>query len=247
MSSSKGSRTRRPAGNRSGNRGPGRTGTGTASGAGPTAADPATGQLQASVLGTWAANQPQVQVDQGPWAAVPQMDLQEEGPEPGEGGGFDPDLAFGLPLEDPLPQEATIGDPDGAASDSEAPTKRGAFTAWSRGAVDPLKAKGRSKVFGTLAAAAFAAASGVLNERLALDDADETWLADDEEVDAVADPAGRIIARHVPLPAGAEAQDLADAIDLVIVTGAYLAKNVMARLRLRREQRRGPQVPVYEG
>lgn len=244
---------RRPAGsnrssNPNGNRGPGRapaTAAGTASGEDPTAL------AQASVLATWEANFPML-VDQGPWETPNQVQLDgdpDELQEPQE-VQFDPDLAFGPPQEprvDPLPAGARVSDAD--ASDFAAPTTPAGSTGSSRaaGVPNPLQAKGRTTVFTALAAAAFAAMSGLLNDRLALDDDDETWLADDQDVDAVSTPAGRLIARKLPLPEGTDTSDLVDAIDIGIATAGYVLKNAMARARGLRERRRARNgAPVYQ-
>lgn len=245
---------RRPAGsnrsgNPNGNRGPGRapvaTG-GTESGEDPTAL------AQASVLATWAANSPQLEVEQGPWETVGQAQLDadpDELQEPQE-VQFDPDLAFGLPQEprvDPLPAGARVSDAgDSGYAD---PTTPAGSTGSSRaaGVPNPLQAKGRATLFTALAAAGFAAISGLLNDRLALDDEDETWLADEQDVDAVSTPAGRLIARKLPLPEGTDTSDLVDAIDIGIATAGYVLKNAMARARAVRERRRARNgAPVYQ-
>lgn len=242
---------RRPAGgnrssNPNGNRGPGRapvaTG-GTESGEDPTAL------AQASVLATWEANQ-DLQVDQGPWETLSQVqpDADPDGLQEPQEVQFDPDLAFGLPQDprqDPLPAGARVSDGDASA----APTTSAGSTGSSRaaGVPNPLQAKGRARVFAALAAAGFAAVSGLLNDRLALDDEDETWLADEQDVEAVSTPAGRLIARRLPLPEGTDTSDLADAIEIGIAAAGYVVKNAMARARGLRERRRARNgAPVYQ-
>lgn len=235
-------RASNPNSNPDSNRGPGRVGviSGTEFGEGPTE----TVLAQASVLGTWAANQ-DLQVDQGPWGTVSrvQLDGDPDEPELGERVGleFDPDLAFGLPQEpraDPLPAGATV---DVDESGSVGSMSRGGFTGSSpggEGVPNPLQARGRAKAFAKLAAAAVMAVSGLLNERLALDEEDETWLADEHDTKAIGDPAGRLVARKMPLPEGTDTTDLADVIEIAIGAGGYLLKNLMARASELRERRR---------
>jgi len=140
---------------------------------------------------------------------------------------FDPDQMFGSP------------DPEGAGeSGYAAPTKGAGSTGSSPLAgVNPLQERLRAKAFGQLAEAAFAAVSALLNVRLRLDEEDETWLADGDDLKGVGAPAGRIIARHAPLPDGTNAGDLSDGIGIAIAATAYLIKNTRARagaLRMRR-------------
>ena len=253
-------RSSNPGSNRDSNRGPGRTPrmtTATESAAGLTG-DPLVQQApvaQASVLGTWAANSPDLQVEQGPWEPVAphRPGLQDADPD-GTGeelAEMDPDLAFGQEIPrraDPLPPGSRVH--DGAGSDFEEPTRRGGSTASSRDgerAPNPLAARGRAAAFAKIAAAGFAALSGVLNDRLAVDEQDETWLADDEDLDAVGNPAGRLISRKLPIPEGTDTSDLADAIEIAIAAAGYVAKNTREWVRGLRERRRAHEgVAVYQ-
>lgn len=163
-------------------------------------------------------------------AAVDQ--LGETGLQDGP-GLMDPEAMFGSP------------DPEGAGdSVSAAPTSKGGSTGSSPLAgLDPKAQRLRAKAFGQLAGAAFAMLSGLLNARLRLDEEDPTWLADAEDLAAVGDPAGRIIARHAPLPDGTDAGDLADGIGIAIAAAGYLIKNSRARAAAISARRR-VQVPA---
>jgi hypothetical protein len=237
------SKTQRPVSNRSsnrtGNREPvlRRVTIGTASGEDPTDLPPEVrAQLEGQVLAAMAANIQGDQPEPRPWATAEELEQLAA-------DGFDPDLAFGLPQEDPLQQGASL---DGDGWDSGEPTKRAGSTASSPAVGNPLAEKRKAAAFGQLAAAAFAALSGLLNARLRLDEDDETWLAEKEDMDGVGKPAGRIIARHAPLPGGSEANDLGDAIEIVIAGAGYLIKNATARAKELRERRRAA-VPAFEG
>jgi len=246
-------RSSNPGSNRDGNRGPGRaprSTSGIESGEVPT--EPAAPVAQASVLGAWAANSPDQPVVQGPWEPI-RPDLQDEDPdeELEQGPELDPDLAFGEPAQpraDPLPAGARVSD---GASDSEGRTKGAGSTGSSLDGgkpPNPLQARGRAAVFTKLAAAGFAALSAILNDRLAVDEQDETWLADDDDLDAVGKPAGRLIARKLPLPEGTDTNDLADAIEIAIGVAGYVAANTrewVKSVRLRRRAAAG--AAVYEG
>ncbi|MGH3414904.1 MAG: hypothetical protein ACRDVE_18105 [Actinocrinis sp.] len=231
---SRSSRASRPAGRSS------LTMSGTESGAVPTE------QPQASVLASWAANSPEQQPEATPWEAQAPARLDAD---PDGATEFDPDLAFGQRPADPLTAGARID--GGADYPFEAPTSPGASMGSSRADAgappNPLAAKGRAKALGKLGSAAFAAVSGVLNERLALDDQDETWLADDEELKAVEQPAGRLLSRKLPLGEGTDATDLADLIEIAVIAAGYAIYNTMAHLRARREARRRQQpAAVYQ-
>lgn len=247
---------RKPGGNQNSNRGPGRAARSTSATGfdeAPTEQGPAL--AQASVLGVWGANSPG-QVQQGPWEMPARPgpldeDRDEEQLQEEPGPQLDPDLAFGQPQAprvDPLPQGATVS--DAGASGSAGRTSRGASTAsFPAGAKapNPLAARGRAAAFAKLAAAGIAALSAVLNDRLAVDEEDETWLADEEDMDAIGQPAGRLIARKLPLPEGTDTSDLADAIEIAIGAAGYVAKNTREWIRGLREKRRGRAgVAVYE-
>jgi len=243
--------------NRSSNSGPGRASRSTSgieSGEVPT--EPGAAVAQASVLGAWAANSPQVPVAQGPWEPIPQgrldEDLDEAELEAGEGPALDPDLAFGEPAEpraDPLPAGARVsGDGSDSAGRTKGAGSTGSFLDGGGKAPNPLAARGRAAAFAQLAAAGVAALSSLLNNRLALDDEDETWLADDEDMDAIGKPAGRLISRKLPLPEGTDTNDLADAIEIAIGAAGYVAKNTREWVKSLRERRRARNgAAVYEG
>jgi hypothetical protein len=148
---------------------------------------------------------------------------------------MDLDQAFGVP-EEPGPDP----DPDGAGGwDSGEPTRAAGSTGSSPlGAESPLQTRAKAKAFAQLAAAAVAVVSGLLNARFRLDDEDGTWLADGEDLKAMGDPAGRIIARHAPLPGGTDASDLTDGIGIAIGAAGYLIKNARARAAALRARRR---------
>jgi hypothetical protein len=170
------------------------------------------------------------------------LDELAEG-EPGEGPVFDPENLFGLQLEDPLPAGATLA----GGSDSAAPTSpAGSMGSSPAAAANPLATKAKAKAFAKLAGAAFGALTALLNLRLRVDEDDETWIADEEDLALIGTPAGRLLARHAPLPGGEDASDLADGIDLGIGVAGYLIKNAMAHGAIRRERRRAA-VPTYEG
>lgn len=238
-------RSSNPGSNRDGNRGPGRAGRpipDTRSGEVLTVADPQSPQAlaQASVLGTWAANSPG-QVERAPWEPIRQGPLDED-PDEEEGPQLDPDLAFGAPQEpraDPLPAGARVsGDGSVSAGRTRAAGSTESFLGDGGKAPNPLQARGRAAAFAKLAAAGVAAVSAVLNNRLAVDDEDETWLADREDMDAIGKPAGRLISRKLPLPEGTDTNDLADAIEIAIGAAGYLAKNTQEWVRSLRERRR---------
>lgn len=158
----------------------------------------------------------------------------------------------------PLPQdEAPTLDPDGLfgapgdASVYEAPTTAAGSTASSPAAalaLDPATLKQRSKLLAPLAGAAFAMVSGLVNWRLRIDDEDTTWLADGDDVKAVGAPAGRLIARHSPLPDGEETSDVVDAIELALAGAGYVMKNLMKRVDEvnRRRRQAGGDQPAAE-
>jgi hypothetical protein len=211
---------------------------GTASGEVPTELPPEVkAQLEGQILSSMAANIQGDQPEPRPWATAEELEQVAGLPD-----GFDPDLAFGLPQEDPLQPGASL---DGDGWDSGEATKQAGSTASSPAVGNPLVERRKAAAFGQLAAAAFAALSGLLNARLRLDEDDETWLAEKEDLDGVGKPAGRIIARHAPLPGGSEANDLGDAIEIVIAGAGYLIKNATARAKELRERRRAA-VPVYQ-
>lgn len=60
----------------------------------------------------------------------------------------------------------------------------------------------------------------------------DLWLADQQDLDAIAPPLARIAARHSPLDAG-PAGDVGDAIEVVIGVGGYALKNSMGARELR--------------
>lgn len=146
----------------------------------------------------------------------------------------------------PLPQDAEPGpslDPDGMFGPgdgwgSEAPTTAAGSTASSPPVVDAKTLRKRNAAFAGLAAAAFTMASGLVNWRLRLDEKDPTWLADEQDTDVIGPPAGRLIARHTPLPDGEDTSDLVDAIELAIGTAGYVMKNLMRRAQELNARRR---------
>lgn len=239
-----------PASNRSsnpnGNRGPGRTPPTPASGI-EFAGDPT--DLPPGMLEQLQAMGPQFSLPEGAvltGARIHRLDdPQQQEAEPGEGPVFDPENLFGLQLEDPLPDGATLA----GGSDSAAPTSPAGSTGpslSSAAAANPLATKAKAKAFAKLAGAAFAALTALLNLRLRVDEDDATWIADEEDLNTIGTPAGRLLARHAPLPGGEDASDLADGIDLGIGVAGYLIKNSMAAAATRRERRRAA-VPTFEG
>jgi len=211
------------------------------------------------VMRSWAANSQGQMEAQGPWQQAPApggaaeelaraaalqqaVDLAADDPQlqpflHGQqlpaGATLDPEAMFGTLQADPL-------DPDvselAGGWDSEDPTTPEGSTGSSPLAPTVLKLRG--KAFAKIAAAVFEAVSGLLNERLALHEEDETWLADEQDKKMVGEPAGRLMARHAPLPGGTDASDLSDIIEIGIGTAGYLIKNSMQRARLRRALRR---------
>ncbi len=239
----------RPAGNRSsnpnGNRGPGRTAPTQATGI-EFAGDPT--ELPPGMLEHLQGLGPELNLPEGAVLTGARIHRLDEGqePDPGEGPVFDPENLFGLPLEDPLPDGAML---DVGESGSAAPTSPAGSTGSSpaaAAAANPLATKAKAKALAKLAGAAFAALTALLNLRLRVDEDDDTWIADEEDLSAVGTPAGRLLARHAPLPGGEDASDLSDGIDLGIGLAGYLIKNSMAAASTRRERRRAA-VPTFEG
>lgn len=181
----------------------------------------------------------------------------DQDPEP---SGYDPREELPGVAFQPLPQdEEPAGpslDPDGMFGRgddwaSEASTTAAGSTASSPAAgltLDPATLKQRSKVFAPLAGAAFAMVTGLVNWRLRIDEEDTTWLADGDDVKAVGTPAGRLIARHSPLPDGEETSDVVDAIELALAGAGYVMKNLMKRVDevQRRRRAAGPSQPAAE-
>lgn len=178
---------------------------------------------------------------------------------------LDPESPWGRRREDPLPPDATVTGPADPDQDedprphrralfgrvaSEARETTGDSTDSSPAAAplgNPLEARAKSAAFGQLAGAAFAAISGLLHIRLRVDEADETWLADQDEVEAVGQPLGRIAARHAPLPGGTDASDLGDAVEATIALTAYLIRCSGQRARLIRHRRRDRAAQQQDG
>lgn len=223
------------------NRAPGRVPVSGPSGEAPTQT-PEPAQRPVTVLGAWAANSPDQQDPRETALPVlPAADPDEpDEPEP-QGPLLDPDSPFGHPaprrIDPPMPGARVDADASASAARTKAAASTASFPDAGK-APNPLATRGRAAVFAKLAAAAVMAVSGLLNERLAVDDEDETWLADDEDMKAMGEPAGRLIARKLPLPEGTDTTDLADAIEIAIGAAGYAAKNTVAWVRSIRERRR---------
>lgn len=188
-------------------------------------------------------------------AAAPADELPQLLAEP---AGYDPqELPADVQFQ-PLPQDeepAPSLDPDGMFGPgdgwaSEAPTTPAGSTASSLPVIDAKTLRKRAATFAVLAASAFTMASGLVNWQLRLDDEDPTWLADKQDTEVIGPPAGRLIARHAPLPDGEETSDLVDAIELAIGTAGYVMKNLMRRaeaIQARRPRSAQDSVPAAQG
>jgi CO/xanthine dehydrogenase Mo-binding subunit len=122
------------------------------------------------------------------------------------------------------------------------PTAKGTATGSSR-AFSASRATIREAI-----AAAVRAATSFLNEHATRDELERNegvWLADDQDVDGVADPVSGIVARRGGLGAAAS-PDVADAIVGLIAFATYVAKQLALRSRLRRIRREHAEPPFFD-
>lgn len=151
---------------------------------------------------------------------------------------------FGLPadLRDPFQSPASIPLPRPEASpldeaadvpDSSEPERR------SRAFIDLAKRKTHVTAAREILSAALRASSGLLNARLAVDEADGTWIMDDQEVADIAGPIARIIVRRLPIPEGSDtsASDVTDAITAVVGCVSYGIRCLAERAEWRAHMR----------
>lgn len=111
----------------------------------------------------------------------------------------------------------------------------------SPGFTDLSKRKATVKVCKEVFGGILKMSSGLLNTWLALDEDDETWLMDPEEVSSIALPVARIIARRVPaIPEGADSSssDLLDGVTAVVGIFGYGLRCLMQRAETKIAQRR---------
>lgn len=130
------------------------------------------------------------------------------------------------------PDESSAG-----AGDSAEPNTAGSSPA----STEDLRAlKGRVALATDLIGTVFVSISGLLNDRLADDADDPTWLAEKQDVQAVVVPLARVSARRVPIPGDpSEASDVVDLISAGIGLVGYAMKNLQRRA-MRRRLLRGP-------
>lgn len=147
---------------------------------------------------------------------------------------------MGEPINDPLTvnhDESGEASADGSGSDGKTRTRSDTF----RPKLNAAVAKGYTEA----AAATVNAVGGVLNSAVALDEEDDIWLPTDEETDQIAEPLGRIAARHIPTPGGdMDPGDVADAIAIGVGLVVYAIRNLNQAFRRRRDRRRLLQAQV---
>jgi hypothetical protein len=111
----------------------------------------------------------------------------------------------------------------------------------------------RSGPFETVARGLLRAAGGLLNRRVQVDDDDASFLPDAEDDKMFAPAAGRIAARHMPLPDKADLSELEDIGAAAVALLNWAAKGLIAAWDARASRRRakaalkGAGAAVYAG
>jgi hypothetical protein len=99
----------------------------------------------------------------------------------------------------------------------------------------------QAKAFEALLGTGLGMATMVAHSKMAPEGSD-VWLATDDEIEAVAAPLSRILARHTPVSSG-RATDLADGIEAGVGVAGYVVVNLrrQAEIQLHLEQQGGEQ------
>jgi hypothetical protein len=101
----------------------------------------------------------------------------------------------------------------------------------------PRLDRAQVQAFTRIAGVIFTAAGALLNKRLRAHEQDPSFLPDDDDIEAVAPPLGRIGARHGGIPGGESVSDVSDAIEAVIGLAFYGIKNITRRAAARADRR----------
>lgn len=103
----------------------------------------------------------------------------------------------------------------------------------------PIPSPASSEAFEVGIGMALRTGALVANARLA--PGSERWIPNQDEVDAIAGPLGRIAARHAPITGG-QSNDVMDAIEASVAAGGFVMRNIVeARL----EAAQDAEVPTY--
>lgn len=149
------------------------------------------------------------------------------------------ELTMQMPGCETPPEPAWSGEshesaPEGALRDGgqEIPTPA---SERPRSVYRPALDKASAKVYAEVAGTVLSALGGLVNQRLALFDDDDTWIPADAELQQVSQPLGRIAARRAPMSGDAEsATDIADGIAIAVGLAVYALRNLGQRVRLRK-------------
>lgn len=119
---------------------------------------------------------------------------------------------------------------DVADVEPEMPTPAAGSSPASTGKpIRPLATRAQIEAAKRLTGAVLMAATGLINRRVAVHDADRRWLLSPGERDAIATPLARIIARRSPVSVdGESASDLADGVEAVTALIAYTIEQLQA-------------------
>lgn len=128
---------------------------------------------------------------------------------------------------DPLdPDSTTTSAPADDAAKADIPTSIPAFF------------RSRAKSYGAIAGALLQATGGWINGAVArADDIGDAFLPDDDDVEAIAPPLGRIAARRIKVGSPDNLTDVEDMFTAAIGITVWLAKGVTATLTARRARR----------
>lgn len=97
----------------------------------------------------------------------------------------------------------------------------------------------RSSPFESVARGLMRAIGGLLNRRFQVDDTDTSFLPDSDDDVLIAKPAGRIAARHLPLPDKADLSELEDIGAAVVGLLTWASKGLISAWDARATRRRG--------
>lgn len=127
--------------------------------------------------------------------------------------------------------------PSEAAAGSDSPTAEKSSPGSTSGPGLPVNARQAVQVAIGTVARAF---SGVLSSRLSPEADPTAWHMADDEVDAVAVPLSRIVARRVSLPGGSKASDVADGVEAAVGLLAWLIGSVERTMIARAYEAQAP-------
>ena len=141
----------------------------------------------------------------------------------------------------PPPSSATNPDPLGEAMTST-PGEPGDDSAQRASSIPASTDRAwlgkRSKAYAAIAGALLQTVGGMLNHAVALHSEDESFIPDDEDMEDIPPPLGRIAARRMKLGAVENLSDIEDIGMAVVGVTAWVAKGLSEAFRHRREARR---------